>query len=79
MSDDAGPRRAEMRVLRSPWLYVAAVVALVTSPVLFWWALVLGGLASVTGLLLRKRSLLAAGLGLVVGGLPYPLLGILQQ
>lgn len=62
-------------LLRSPWLWVAGVVALATSPMLFLSSLVVGLAASIVGGALwgaRKRAwLLAGGIGLVLGALPY--------
>lgn len=64
-------------LLRSPWLWVAGVVALATSPMLFLSSLVVGLTASIVGGALwgtRKRAwLLAGGIGLVLGALPYSL------
>ncbi|WP_448062006.1 hypothetical protein [Cellulomonas hominis] len=70
-------------VLRYPWLYVAVVFALATSPFIFWWSLVIGVSLLVVSLLVRARrarfSLQATGVGLVLGAAPYPILGLLQN
>jgi hypothetical protein len=71
------PRPLWSALLRSPWLWVAAVVALITSPMLFLSALVVGLTASIVGGALwctrRRAWLLAGGMGLVLGALPYSL------
>lgn len=64
---------------RSAWLWVALVVSLVTSPMLFLTWLVLGALLTVGGIWIwtgRHRIAtvaVAVGVGLLVGALPYSL------
>lgn len=71
------PRPLWSALLRSPWLWVAGVAALITSPMLFLSSLVVGLTASIVGGALwgtrRRAWLLAGGIGLVLGALPYSL------
>lgn len=66
-------------------LTVAALASLVLSPITAVWALLLGPLLLVTGMLVwwlrpqgRGMLLLSAGLGVILGVLPYFLLAALQ-
>lgn len=65
-------------ILRSPWLYVSFAVALITSPLTFLWFLVLGTVAVAVGLAMKQGTLLAVGIGLILGAAPYPILGLLR-
>jgi hypothetical protein len=64
-------------VVRSPWFWCALLASLVTSPVTFLTALVLGTVAVVIGSWLwstrTQAGILAVGAGLVLGSLPYSL------
>ena len=82
MGDESTGLAASQRPLwaalvRSPWLWLAAVVALATSPMLFLSSLVVGVAACIVGAVLwgvrRHVWLLAAGIGLVLGAVPYSL------
>ncbi len=72
-------RKREGSPFTSPWLYVTFVVTLLLSPLLFWISLVIGAPTVVAGALWGRRSVTAIGLGLILGGLPYPLLGFVQN
>lgn len=76
-ADHTSQRPLWHALVRSPWLWVAGVVALVTSPMLFLSSLVVGAAASIVGAVLwgvrRRAWLLAGGIGLVLGALPYSL------
>lgn len=65
--------------LANPWLYASFLIALVTSPLLFWMSLVVGAGILITGLFGNWRSSEAIGFGLILGAIPYPLLGIAQN
>lgn len=60
-------------------MYVCFAIALVTSPLTFLWFLVLGAAIAAAGLVMKQRTVLATGLGLLIGAVPYPLLGLLQN
>lgn len=72
-----GDHRVLAAMMRSPWLWGALIVSLVTSPALFLTSLLLGGLGIALGIWSwsgRGRvALLAAGVGLVCGSVPYGL------
>lgn len=78
-----GGTRILSRLFKSPWLYGGLVFALVTSPFIFWWSLVVGVIAGGTGAVLfvwkRHLVVLAIGIGLIIGGLPYPIAGLIQN
>lgn len=64
-------------LLRGPWLWIAFTVGLITSPALFLSSLVVGVVALAAGTWLwsvrDQTALLAVGVGLVLGALPYSL------
>jgi len=70
---------------RTPVLVVAALASLLLSPITAVWAVALGFALSVAGLLVLRTGspgqrplLLYAGIGVVLGTLPYFLLALLQ-
>ena len=69
-------------MLLSWWLWGAALVALVASPALALSTLVLGLVVAALGAVARSRrgaaGVCAAGLGLVLGSLPYMALVVAQ-
>ena len=73
-------RRSMARV---PWLYVAFAVALIASPFAFLPLLLVGAAVVIAGVFIyameRQQIPLTVGLGLVLGSLPYPILGLLQN
>lgn len=75
MKDQEDRRNA----LSNPWLYASFLVALLTSPLLFWMSLVVGAGALVVSVIWNVRSTDAMGFGLILGALPYPLLGLAQN
>lgn len=68
---------------RVPWLYVAFAVALIASPFAFLPLLLVGAAVVIAGVFIyameRQQIPLTVGLGLVLGSLPYPILGLLQN
>lgn len=69
-----------VRVLRSPVLWIAAVVCFITSPALFASTLVVGLVVTLVGLVLRPAKNLiwplALGIGMILGSTPYLLSGL---
>jgi hypothetical protein len=70
---------------RTPVLVVAALASFLLSPITAVWAVALGFAMSAVGLLVlrtgssgRRPLLLSAGIGVVLGTLPYFLLALLQ-
>ncbi|GEM_PF-6513919 len=71
-----GQRSLGTALLRSPVLWIAAVVCVIASPALFLSTLVVGLVVTVVGLVLRRRAgvrvwPLALGIGMILGSLPY--------
>ena len=64
-------------VVRGPWLWIAFAVAFITSPALFLSSLVVGAVGLAAGVWLwsvrGQAAVLAVGVGLVLGALPYSL------
>jgi len=69
---------------RTPVLVVAALASLLLSPITAVWAVALGSAMSAAALVLgtgspgRRPLLLYAGVGVLLGTLPYFLLALLQ-
>lgn len=69
-------RVAEVRPFKSAWFFIPLLAALVVSPALWAFMMVIGVLAILIGLCLNKNDkmrgqVIAAGVGAILGSLPW--------